>query len=390
MYLREKRMFILGIKNIIIYITGVLFAVASLFIFVYNNVRFSGDLDRIMAANARDAVFPIFTASIAALGLALLSRWLMGEARFYSNYFELDLDGYITYNDLSQVTGKSSTFTMLLLSILKPLYMKGFSLDNRNKYHQIILDSKTYECQCRSCAAIIEKKVYFTGICSYCGSSDLNAKVIMGERFYNINTDIKQGFGNPQYYMGKHIRGKKIAYISCAFLCISIALINFMYAMDRITHSTDKEYLRKAFGRYISYEYVHREALTNAAFGFCFMIAFATIGIITLLKVVKLSRAMKGAFLLSKQTKPFIDITFLRKNFHKRKPFSKLKSIQKCGYMRGFTFENHNKKIMLAVAKQIVKDKCPGCAAPITGAVYEDYICSYCGNKIMGVIRKQI
>ena len=39
--------------------------------------------------------------------------------------------------------------------------------------------------------------------------------------------------------------------------------------------------------------------------------------------------------------------------------------------------------------KKIVKDTCPSCAAPITGAVTKDYVCKYCNNKIMNVIVKK-
>lgn len=388
MYLREKRMFILNIKNIILYIVGMLFCVSSIFVYIANYISYSDNAELRSMVNSKDAVYIVFGIGLGLLCLAFLSRWLMGEARFFSNYFEMDLDGYIAYSDLGLVTGKSNTFTMLLLSILKPLYMKGFSFDNLNKSYQIILNSKTCECQCRNCAAVIEQKTYFTGICSYCGSSDLNAKIISGERFYNIRTDLSLGHGKPEFYRGKHVMGKRTAYIICAFVCIGIALINMMYALDRITHINDREYLRKEFARYLSYELLRKEAQNSAAFGFCFMIGFTVIAVFMLSKTVKLSRVVKGSQFLAGQKSPFITESVMRKNFHRNKPFKKLKAIQKCGYMRSFTFEKHNSKMMLAVAKQVVKDKCPSCAAPITGAVYEDYICTYCGNKIMGVIRR--
>jgi DNA-directed RNA polymerase subunit RPC12/RpoP len=43
---------------------------------------------------------------------------------------------------------------------------------------------------------------------------------------------------------------------------------------------------------------------------------------------------------------------------------------------------------MVALAKQIVKDRCINCGAPIVGAVDEHYKCNYCRNMIMGVIKK--
>ena len=46
-------------------------------------------------------------------------------------------------------------------------------------------------------------------------------------------------------------------------------------------------------------------------------------------------------------------------------------------------------QMRIALAKQIVKDRCPGCGAPITGAVTENYQCGYCGRIITDVIRKK-
>ena len=59
------------------------------------------------------------------------------------------------------------------------------------------------------------------------------------------------------------------------------------------------------------------------------------------------------------------------------------------GYLRGCTPEMHGGVLRIALAKQIVKDRCPGCGAPIVGAVTENYSCRYCGRVITGVIRKQ-
>ena len=61
----------------------------------------------------------------------------------------------------------------------------------------------------------------------------------------------------------------------------------------------------------------------------------------------------------------------------------------KNGYLSNCTLEVHDGQMDVALAKKIVKDTCPSCASPITGAVDEDYTCQVCGNRIMGVLEKE-
>lgn len=61
----------------------------------------------------------------------------------------------------------------------------------------------------------------------------------------------------------------------------------------------------------------------------------------------------------------------------------------KYGYLINCTLEIHDGVPVVALAKKIVKDKCPHCGAPVTGVYDASYICSYCGNKIVDVIEKK-
>ena len=69
--------------------------------------------------------------------------------------------------------------------------------------------------------------------------------------------------------------------------------------------------------------------------------------------------------------------------------FIRLVNTIKEGYLRGCTPEKHGGTLRIALAKQIVKDRCPGCGAPIVGAITENHSCRYCGRLIFGVIRKK-
>lgn len=59
------------------------------------------------------------------------------------------------------------------------------------------------------------------------------------------------------------------------------------------------------------------------------------------------------------------------------------------GYLKHCSIEAHEGEVMVSLAKRIVKDTCPYCAAPIFGAVYRDYKCQFCDNVIMGVVVKK-
>lgn len=58
-------------------------------------------------------------------------------------------------------------------------------------------------------------------------------------------------------------------------------------------------------------------------------------------------------------------------------------------YLVNCSLEMHDGRLMVALAKKIVKDKCPSCNAPIVGAVDENYVCQYCRRLIMEVIENK-
>ena len=139
-----------------------------------------------------------------------------------------------------------------------------------------------------------------------------------------------------------------------------------------------------------------------AAFGF-FLFMFIAFGILVCLRcksLLYLEQAIYYSKFFLNQNEPFIDITTLPK--FKDIGFTvfvtkKYKSnILKCvdgaikkGYLINCTIEIHNGIPKIALAKKIVKDKCPNCGASIVGAINDTYVCKYCGNKIFNVIEKK-
>ena len=95
-----------------------------------------------------------------------ISRMMINEAVFFSGYFEGDLNGYVDFAELAEVTGKTPEQIQSRLRWLRPLYMQNFRVIKtvNYRYPEIIeLYSKTVTCSCRSCGGWMEKRVYFEG-----------------------------------------------------------------------------------------------------------------------------------------------------------------------------------------------------------------------------------
>lgn len=185
-YLREKRIKILKIKNVILAVIGIFCVASSVFVMVSLVSHYHDDLQTVLEARATPDCVKAVIIGVICLLIAGISRRLIEDANFYSGYFEGDLSGYISYGDLAEVTGKSADSVKRQLHIFRKIYMKGYEPEIVNHTEQVVLNSKKCICECKHCGAPIEKRIYFTGVCPYCGSSDLFARVLTGSRFYSI------------------------------------------------------------------------------------------------------------------------------------------------------------------------------------------------------------
>ena len=135
----------------------------------------------ILEGGANDDVvnfFYILTAiNIALIVLSIRSKRFVGSVFFYARYFEGDLDGIINPSDMVAVIGKSANRIKTELKWLKIRgYMKNYKLVNKGNETVIELESIMTKCECKNCGAPIDKKVYFSGNCPYCGGLDVFAK----------------------------------------------------------------------------------------------------------------------------------------------------------------------------------------------------------------------
>lgn len=394
MYIRDKLIKFLKIKNVIFIIAGIFNVAVSAYtlISLFSTYR---DMEIVMEAKAAPGSIMSIKIGIILLIIAVISRHLIGDANFYSSYFEGDLDGYIKYSDLAEVTGKNKYIVMLQLCFFRLIYMKGYTLKFSDNSEQVILNSKKCLCECKNCGAPIEKRIYFTGICSYCGSSDLFARVLTDNKFYSIQNNVSDGVKKPGFYTSKNLTLRKVLFPIFLVLGLSVVCILTMMCLDYISKYNDKDYLTEVLlsGKsYSSFELIKREIMDMIIWDIVFIIAFIPLICSIIKKMICVYTADDCSCYFSRCKTPFVDIEKLpirkKKSSEKRKVKS-VNSALRHRYLINCTFEKHDGNLKLALAKKVVKDQCPSCGAPIVGAVDEHYKCKYCDNIIMGVISKK-
>lgn len=396
MYLREKLIKAIKVINAILTAAGLFNIFTSAYVIISLLTYYSDKIETALNAKAMPESVSAIIIGIIFLIVSGVSRHLIGDAFFYSSFFENDLDGSVNCSDLSEITGKSVFTVAAELRLFSFTIMKNYELKSQNGKNFIALKSKTYTCQCGSCGAPIEKSVYFTGKCSFCGSSDLFAKVITDDRFYCISNDTSDNRQKPSYYTQRNLSSKKglfIVLLTLSFIFIAVLAI---YTADCISNYNDEEYLREVLlspdNHLFSYKLIKADILDSVIFSAAAILALIPVALSRIGKIKHISAAEICSEFFAKAKTPFIKANSLPDVSFSKSKKGKMKSIMaslRIGYLRSCTFEKNNDELMVALAKKIVKDKCPSCGAPITGAADEHYKCKYCDSLIMEVIRKK-
>lgn len=134
------------------------------------------------------------------------------------------------------------------------------------------------------------------------------------------------------------------------------------------------------------------DLLNSFVYDVVFFAVLAPLSILCLRRIISSGAAKEFANFFSSCNQAFSKIEWLPDAGVVSKPKTKLKEVRRTirkGYLKHCSIEAHEGEVMVSLAKRIVKDTCPYCAAPIVGAVYKDYKCQYCDNVIMGVIEKK-
>ena len=404
MYLKNSLISILKIKNVFLLILGIAFAAISVTVTTELIVYYHGDWFTITHARSTPESVIYFILGVLMIVYSRISRKLINDACFFSGYFEGDLNGYVDFTELAEITGRTPEQIRSRLRLLRPLYMKNFRIAKtiNYRYPEIIeLYSKTVTCCCRSCGGWMEKRVYFTGVCPYCGSSDLTAQVVLGQHFYYINDNITRKPNDPHYYEAPSLNTKRIWYAVGIGVALFFFLILLIIFMTSVSNYNNEEYFREMIGKGItSYELFQKDLMNLIIFS-AFSLACSAIAFPFLLaRVLSIEMAQSFARKFAQCPKPFLSLPELYQNTQGNSSYQstsitpeiiykRLVNTIKEGYLRGCTPEKHGGTLRIALAKQIVKDRCPGCGAPIVGAITENHSCRYCGRLIFGVIRKK-
>lgn len=395
MYLREKKIKMLQIKNFLIACFGV-FQVFTCGFYIISEFTYYRD-DPSVAWHAKSMASSIVLFIIGSVVLihALISRRLIGKATFFSGYFERSLDGLVKCSDLAKVVGHKEVHTRKQMIHFRKHYMHKFELLDEEREMIAELYSKKALCVCKSCGATIEKRIFFTGICPYCNGSDLFAKVLADNRFYSIMTDVKKGEKKPAFYLSRHLWMKEILYLILAGFSALLAIIGFCMMLSEIPHYFDREYQTKILlspeSHLRSYELIKADILDMVLFAMMIFVVFTPLVVVGIKRVRSIITANICADFFSKSSRPFIHAGRLPDVGLSSDSSKKMKCVRKSihyGDLVNCTLEVHEGKLMVALAKKIVKDTCPSCGSPIVGAVDENYVCKYCGRQIMGVVEK--
>lgn len=380
MYINELKIKLLKIRNGILLFIGI----AGLIIFGLSIVATLLEFNYYDYNYVITLLFLILI-SILAICFSIVSRKTIDSIYFLSRYFEGSLDDIVKFSHIAESCNiKEEKVKSMVKRFIRKKLMKNYTVDEERS--QIKLSSKTYQCECKNCGAIVDKKEYFTGTCSYCGSSDLFAKVITENRCYNIVNETEGNIlikgSKKNKYLNKNILLKRIGIITLIFIDIVICLTSII-----ILPFTLVDYSAAAFGFFLS---------MFIAFGFLSFLRFSNFKYI--------EPAMYYSKIFNDIGKPFVDVDKVPKFKFNRQETSVVRFIRrktmldtktniiggiKKGYLVNCTVEFHDGRPQVVLAKKIVKDTCPNCGAPIVGAVDEVYKCSYCGNKIFDVIEKK-
>ncbi len=391
MYLREKRILVFKIFNVIFAVITIANLLLSVSYEIYLAVRYPSDPFTMMhARNTQDFIFWIIAGPIILIHL-YRSRSRIEDATFYSGYFEGDLDGIVSAEDLSEVTGKTPEKIKKQLKRFPKIYMKNYTYKDGSAE----LSSKIVTCDCLSCGGVFEKKLYFTGECPYCGSSDLQARILTDGKFYSISNELKGKPKSYSYYTAKSLNAKKGLFPVLMGLCIFGMIICAGIFFSSLGHYDDHDYyvsmIMDPESNLHSYELVKYELIYSMiTFGFIFAgLIPVLLNRIRKIGFVKIADLTAG-FLATRKT-PFIDPSTLP-SLKKSDDSEKLGNVRhtiRAGYLNHCTIEKHGGALQVALAKKIVKDRCPNCGGAIVGAVDKDYICRYCDSKIMDVVVKK-
>lgn len=323
------------------------------------------------------------------LFLLWLSNWYRKvalDAKFLENVFANDLDGTVEGSEISEVMGKSENRVIRRLKRLKSLCMKGYTVQSDGERFFAELESKKTKCICKNCGGEIEKKIYFKGLCPYCGSLDIFAQVITEDKLYSIGRAGNASSESYYYLTGDAdvaMQNKEtFKFLIHALVMILCVICTFLSISD----------VRRG------------DAKVTVPI---FFVIFSGVFLANMLQhywnFVYIATARRFSKVAAKITAPLVSlqelyVEGLQNNYYifggnskecpDKKKLKVFREIQRRGYARNCSLILLDDGLMIGLKREIKQDTCPMCGSPLTGTLKDRCQCNYCGYIIENAIEK--
>jgi hypothetical protein len=199
----------------------------------------------------------------------------------------------------------------------------------------------------------------------------------------------------PEFYSAKNLESKRILFILYLAIGLGVLFLAMVGLFQNISNYNDKEYLSELLlsGKsYASFDLLKKEIIEDIIWIVALMLSLLPVTYHRIKKIKYVHTADSCAKYFAKSKKPFVDAAGLPAVTDDKNKKNAMKAVREAlrrRYLLNCTLEMHDGVLQVALAKKIVKDKCPSCNGPIVGAVDENYRCKYCNNVIMSVVQKQ-
>ena len=174
---------------------------------------------------------------------------------------------------------------------------------------------------------------------------------------------------------------------------IGVLVISAIAIIDQASKYNDKEYLNKMIldpeNHLYDYASIRKELIGVIIFFGVLTVIMLVLSLRRVFRIRYVSEAEKTAKYFSTVEQPFIPTEEIPSVKSSKRRLGSLRGAIRRNYLDHCTLEMNEGTLKASLAKKIVKDTCPSCAAPIVGAASDTYVCQTCGNKIMDVMVKK-
>lgn len=211
MYINEKRINAINIKNILFSAIAIACLVGSVSWELFLAIRYQGDPFIISHAAATPSFYFWIIVGPLMLINAGISTANIGDARFYANYFEINPNRYIPIAELAGAIGKREGSVKSQLLLFSKLYMGNY-----------LITEDTVELAYKAA----------------------NSQYINLSKGARSKKAVREEMGIPQYYTADNLENLRAVYPALAVISVIVILIMAHGIMQALFNFDNKEYYR--------------------------------------------------------------------------------------------------------------------------------------------------